>query len=410
MTIPNFINWLDHAILNASLIYAKRLSANDTGLTEANQVGIYFPKQVIFSAIPSLNTVLSGKNTDFFLTAHIESHEESRKVRAIWYNNRVRLQTGTRDETRITQWGGKTSPLQNPESTGAIAVFAFFGEVGKDATECRVWVCRNAAETIALENRIGDVEPGEPVTLLGGGLPFVEETESKCWLSEEEIPPEWMANYPHGRDIAALAASKRILRQKSPDARLISRRNCEFEIYRSIEHAHLWPQVKKGFSSLEEFLKLASSASQRRRSRGGHSLEYHAERLFSEEGLKRDRDFSHNPKTEGEKQPDFIFPSSAAYNDPAFPKSRLRMLAAKTTLRDRWRQILNEADRIEVKHLLTLQEGLSLNQFTELEESKVKLVVPKALHEKFPPAVQPKLMTLSEFISDVKLHCSDAAL
>ncbi len=46
------------------------------------------------------------------------------------------------------------------------------------------------------------------------------------------------------------------------------------------------------------------------------------------------------------------------------------MLAVKTTCKDRWRQILNEAQRIKPKHLLTLQEGVSHRQFDEMQESK----------------------------------------
>jgi hypothetical protein len=49
------------------------------------------------------------------------------------------------------------------------------------------------------------------------------------------------------------------------------------------------------------------------------------------------------------------------------------MLAAKTTVKDRWRQVLNEANRIETKHLLTLQEGVPEGQFTEMQDAKVNL-------------------------------------
>ena len=44
----------------------------------------------------------------------------------------------------------------------------------------------------------------------------------------------------------------------------------------------------------------------------------------------------------------------------------LRMLAVIFTCKDRWRQILNEAYRIEQCHLITLQESQSENQFREI--------------------------------------------
>jgi hypothetical protein len=79
------------------------------------------------------------------------------------------------------------------------------------------------------------------------------------------------------------------------------------------------------------------------------------------------------------------------------------MLAVKTTCKDRWRQILNEADRIPNKHLLTLQEGVSESQFQEMIGAGVQLVVPTQRVESFPAAVQPHLQTLESFIGDVRL-------
>jgi len=78
------------------------------------------------------------------------------------------------------------------------------------------------------------------------------------------------------------------------------------------------------------------------------------------------------------------------------------MLAVKTTCKDRWRQILNEADKIPRKHLLTLQEGVSENQFDEMTQANVMLVVPEPLIIKFPENVRPKLLTLERFIDMVR--------
>jgi hypothetical protein len=78
------------------------------------------------------------------------------------------------------------------------------------------------------------------------------------------------------------------------------------------------------------------------------------------------------------------------------------MLAAKTTARDRWRQILNEADRIGTKHLLTLQEGVSETQYAEMRTANVKLVVPAPLLSKYPNSVQPELVTLESFVAELR--------
>lgn len=78
------------------------------------------------------------------------------------------------------------------------------------------------------------------------------------------------------------------------------------------------------------------------------------------------------------------------------------MLAVKTTCKDRWRQILNEADRIQDIYLFTLQEGVSITQFREMQEERVRLVVPEKLHEKYPAEIRGNLISLNDFIFDTK--------
>src|SRR6185437_16668747 len=135
------------------------------------------------------------------------------------------------------------------------------------------------------------------------------------------------------------------------------------------EEAFYMPRITRGFNSIEGFVGLAQTILQSRKSRSGNSLEYHVRDLMIEEGLKSGADFTHRPLIEVNKRPDFLFPSQAAYEDKNFPDANLRMLAAKTTCKDRWRQICNEADRIKTKHLLTLQEGVSEAQFREMQEA-----------------------------------------
>lgn len=88
--------------------------------------------------------------------------------------------------------------------------------------------------------------------------------------------------------------------------------------------------------------------------------------------------------------------------DKKFPDEMLMMLGAKTTCKDRWRQILNEANRIPRKHLLTLQQGVSKNQMDEMQTENITLVVPKPLHKMYPNEYQHRLWTLTQFIEFVK--------
>jgi EcoRII C terminal len=57
---------------------------------------------------------------------------------------------------------------------------------------------------------------------------------------------------------------------------------------------------------------------------------------------------------------------------PSVRRRVFRMLAAKTTCKDRWGQVINEAHQIKEKHLLTLQEGISENQFAEMREEGIQ--------------------------------------
>ena len=188
-----------------------------------------------------------------------------------------------------------------------------------------------------------------------------------------------------------------------PDERLLRRRDCEYEIFQSVEEAVELPRIKEGFGNIKDFLSLAQSILQRRKARSGLSLELQTREIFTEEELREGEQFSYAAESEPRRRPDFLFPSQARYLDPAHPPNQLRMFAVKTTCRDRWRQILNEADRITTKHLLTLQEGVSVKQFQEMQESGVRLVVPAGLKNSYPEDVRPELITLESFIGDVRL-------
>ena len=139
----------------------------------------------------------------------------------------------------------------------------------------------------------------------------------------------------------------------------------------------------------------------RRKSRAGKSLENQLSCLFRENSLS----FTSQGITEERKKPDFIFPSIADYHNPSFPSTKLISLAAKTTCKDRWRQVITEADRIPTKYLCTLQKGLSTYQMEEMKASNVILVVPKPNFANFPSENRHNLLSIKEFIEKVKATC-----
>jgi hypothetical protein len=59
----------------------------------------------------------------------------------------------------------------------------------------------------------------------------------------------------------------------------------------------------------------------------------------------------------------------------------------------------NEAPKIRQKHILTLQEGISIDQLKEMHSSGVSLIVPKHLLKKYPVGTGIKIETLEGFIA-----------
>lgn len=408
MALADLTDWMNEFGKPGFVWYAKRLSGNDTLANRSHQAGPYIPKDFLFEMVPSINRP-QDLNPDAFFELYVDSHPDVRTIRAIWYNGK--LHGKTRNETRLTGFGGAQSALLDPESTGALAVFAFRPQTDVMAAECHVWVCEGqGTEADLVEERLGPVEPKAPVIWRPGvSEPHADLfslgtlPRASCWLQADEFPLEWLITFPTGREIIAKTIELRPATGMNADIRLLRRRKCEFEIFRSIEEASWLPKIKEGFHSIDGFLGLANTVLQSRKSRAGKSLEYHTASIFEEEGLTSGTAFVHNPLIEVNKRPDFLFPNIAAYEDSSFPAHRLRMLATKTTCKDRWRQILNEASRIETKHLLTLQEGVSEAQFREMTEEGVRLVVPLEIHNAYPEAVRPHLITFEEFIGDVRV-------
>lgn len=398
-------DWLDEYSGERFVWYMKRLTANDTQANGSHQAGPHVGKEFLFRMFPTIAR-RDIKNPDTRFVLHVDSHADSREVRAVYYNNKFHDNPKTgRNEARITGFGGSASALLDAESTGAIAVLAFgIGDDGA-ATECHVWVCRHETEEDIVEDRIGPVEPGKAVIWPPAqlALPIAPAPRSSCFLDDAEIPPAWLAKFPTGMQLITKSIEMRPDTGLNPDQRLLRRRACEYEIFLSVERAVEMPNIRAGFGTIDDFVARAQSILQRRKSRAGRSLELHTRQIFIEERLKEHEHFSAQPESEANKRPDFIFPSEAAYKDGSFPAEKLRMLAVKTTCKDRWRQIVKEADRIDQKHLLTLQEGVSENQFQEMVDAKVRLVVPAKIIESYPKSIRPHLQTLESFIGDLRL-------
>lgn len=182
------------------------------------------------------------------------------------------------------------------------------------------------------------------------------------------------------------------------DERLIYWWNTEETMFKQLENVEIENRLREGFCDADDFLTFSQFVRQRRSSRAGSALENHLREIFETEGVMH----SHGKKTEGNKKPDFIFPSIEKYHEAGFCVEKLTMLGVKTTCKDRWRQVLTEADKIPNKHLLTLQPKISNNQLDEMFAAHLCLVIPLTLQESYCNTVKRKMWSLEDFLRHVK--------
>lgn len=372
--------------------FAKRLSANDTGLTGAHQAGFHVPRDFAMAVAPELSGSVSNPRRR--LSFHTVSHGQRSEPSLIYYNSFVFLrQANGRNEFRVTGFGGMQSVLQDPESTGAILVTAWAPTGGR----VEAWLAETIEEEEAIEGVLGPVEPATQVLRLpsdSGQLEIFVTTPMSCEPNIGELPPAWAVAFPPGRELTDEAVRRRPGAGETVDGRLVSRYRCEFGLFKVVETVHTLPLILEGFPTVDEFLAVAQTVANRRKSRAGRSLELHLRAVFDEEGIKYDS----GQTTEGNRKPDFVFPSIAAYRAGA----ATRMLAVKTSVKERWRQALDEAANIRKKHLFTLSEGVSPDQFLQMQSGGLTLVVPKQNVRRFPKPMRRDLMTLADFVQLVK--------
>lgn len=187
-----------------------------------------------------------------------------------------------------------------------------------------------------------------------------------------------------------------------PDDALLSWMDEEENLFRLLERHIVAERLRQSFGKdgddVDEFVKFSLSVQNRRKSRGGHAFENHIEEILTLNGVSFDR----GAKTEGKRTPDFLFPGQVAYHDESFDESKLRMLGAKTTCKDRWRQVLAEAKRIERKHLITLQPAISEDQTSEMQNEYLQLVVPAPIQQTYSDNQREYLYSFKDFINEVR--------
>ncbi len=383
----NMVDAAVYSVANSIKAYCKFLSANDTGVTGGHQAGILISRT---------------SNNILFDTPGIKGSNKDREICVCWQNDFtttsrfVYYGQKTRNEYRMTRFG-KDFPFLQPEYTGALFILA---EMDDDAYDAYIL---DKEDDIDLFLESCGISPAETNRIIPKGSVNADQAEENIVLSE--MTKSFGCDFPASEAMSAYARELFYRmsysgKKNDPDYKLIKWTELEYKLFRTIEYKHYENQIINGFDNMEQFVLLANQIINRRKSRAGKSLEHHLAALFTENEIIYEK----QPVTEGNKRPDFIFPSSEAYHNIDFPTHKILTLAAKTTCKDRWRQILNEANRLRDnnKYLCTLQQGISPAQMQEMKDEKVVLIVPETYIDAFPPMYRETIWSVKRFIGYVR--------
>lgn len=384
-------NILSKAILkaqNSEIAFTKFITANDVGATGGHQSGFHIHKNAWSLFFDQAKT--KGANDEVFITIKWQDDFET-SSRFIYYG------IGTRDEYRLTRFG-KGFPFLQDQNIGDLLILCRTGDKYYNA------YVLNTEDDIEGFFAALNISSNETNKIIPKGFELSEEDKLyECFLSffknlKVDFPTtiELAVNARNCFNSSYNISSKSIT--TNPDQVILKWLEAEFHLFKTIENDRYTERIKTPFQSVEELIELANTILNRRKSRAGKSLEHHLSEVFKTFGLA----YATQAKTEDNKKPDFLFPGVDAYNNSKFDSKKIIVLASKTTCKDRWRQILNEADRVKTKHLFTLQQGISKNQLEEMYKYNVCLVVPKPYVKSFPSEFREKILTLESFVSKVQ--------
>ena len=136
---------------------------------------------------------------------------------------------------------------------------------------------------------------------------------------------------------------------------------------------------------------------QSRVSRAGLVMECFLDSIFAAWNLRYDW----GPRMSDGRRPDFLFPGKDEYENEEFPPQNLRLLGAKTSMKERWRQILAEGDRVASKHGITRDDAITPATFEQMQSMGFTVVMPESVVSSY-KHVPSNLVTLHSFLKEVR--------
>ena len=385
--MSEILNIVTSKVLQSRAALCKFITANDTGTTGGHQCGYHVSKDAWSMFLDEEAT--KGSNIDIPIRIHWQNDFDT-ESRFKYYG------VGTRNEYRITRFG-RGFPFLNDENVGDLLVLARFD---KDYYEAFVLQTDDDIDDFFSYFNLSYYKTNQIIDVHQSELP-----EQRLFT----LIKDFVAKYEDFPDTRIMANGARMCFNKangiitrnivaSPDDVLLGWLDTEYTLFKYMEEKVYSDITTKPFPDIDTFVAMANEVLNRRKSRAGKSLEHHLADIFTHNELI----FEEQVITEEKKKPDFVFPNGQCYHNLIFPSELLTVLGAKTTCKDRWRQVLNEADRVDDKYLFTLQQGISSNQLKEMQDYHLHLVVPHKYLTSFPKEFRSGICDLSAFIGMVK--------
>lgn len=384
-------------------LFVKKLSRNDTSWADdsgKHQAGFYIPRPI--------------REAGFFPKLQADNPEKSHIFHAecavLW------PQTGEVTASHMRHYSNK-----GPETHFTVLPKALFreltpaslllvGRLARPIADCHYWIVilDSASEEAEMLETVLDLEAGfhygrfEPSRFDEASRLARDETQELIERLQSAITAgtlaELLADYADIPDPASIATTARDewLRTNgfaaldpwaipSPgDAIMEISRDIEFRHYKRYElrrraaelvsllagSGDLVTAVVRRFPEID---RIFLSASQQRKTRAGRSFEHHITASLKAGHIR----FVEQAVTGG-RRPDFVMPDLPVLRSRKRAHGDALVVAAKTTLRERWKQVTSEKLNCDV-FLATVDDRVARTSIQEMADAGIRLVVPETL-------------------------------
>ncbi|MCO4054934.1 MAG: restriction endonuclease [Bosea sp.] len=394
---------------SADTVLVKKLSNNDRDwarFSNKHQAGVYMPP--------------AQRDGGFFPPLVEKERDKGEPIREAYFRTVWPAVDETRDDTRLVHYtskGSETHMTRLPKEAfrdldpASFLVMAQRNEAGQPFYEC-LTISSTTDDALLLADLL-DMQPDFRIEVFNPKLRRKAEQERILDFAEQVIAA-WLAGQiaPFAKTHAVMPATAALAEQartawlvreghehldpwkiNTPGNALrdISR-SVEWELFREFqrrERAVTLVRLVMGdmpgpvtaaavirslIDRLPEIDALMLSAAQQRKSRAGYSFEHHIEAMLAAGRIP----FEKQVIMDAKKRPDFVLPSLAVLRRGPSGTSGGLILSAKTTLRERWKQVQREMGVHEM-FLATVDETVAGNAIEDMATMGITLVVPEAL-------------------------------